>query len=452
MPCAEPDTIAAIATPPGRGGIGIIRISGPRSPHIAQQLLGELPAPRHAHYGAWRNAAGNLLDCGIALFFPAPRSATGEDVLELHAHGGPVLLDMLMEGVLANGARNAKPGEFSERAFLNGKIDLAQAEAIADLIDSESRAAVKNALRSLGGALSREVAALERELTALRAHLEATLDFDEEEDVPGLMSADEMRSAIGSVLDHLERTSQAAERGMAQRERRRVVLCGEPNVGKSSLLNALCGDAAAIVSPIPGTTRDLVRAELQEAGCLLQLVDTAGLREGAEDIELEGMARARQALDDADHILQVVGCDSPAPSMATATVAGHRSLTIVENKCDLSGAPPGLLPNGSGPERIRVSALRGDGIDELRSLLARHGRSETTNEGEFSARRRHVDCMERVGDCLRLAQALTQQTTLPSEEIAERLGEAQRQLGEITGGVDDDALLGEIFSRFCIGK
>ena len=451
---AEPDTIAAIATPPGRGGLGVIRISGSMTIHIAEKLLGELPAPRRAHYGALLDALGERLDYGIALFFPAPKSFTGEDVLELHAHGGPVLLDMLMEGALSHGARNARPGEFSERAFLNGKIDLTQAEAIADLIDSESRIAVRNAARSLGGSLSRAVAALEQELTTLRAQLEASLDFDEEDDVPSLMPVAEMRSAIDTLLTHLAHSRNAAECGMAWREAQRVVLCGAPNVGKSSLLNALCGEDAAIVSSTPGTTRDIVRAELQEAGLLLQLVDTAGLRESAQEVERQGMERTRQALKEADQILHVVDSNAPAtvPDAFITASAHHCPQYIVENKCDLSEMPAGLLSNDGVEIRIRVSALRGDGVDELRALLAQRGAKQMTTEGAFSARRRHVDCMKRVNTLLQKAKALAQHAIPASEEIAEQLSCAQRQLAEITGGVDDEALLGEIFSRFCIGK
>ncbi len=454
MLSADPETIAAIATPPGRGGIGIIRISGPLSRRIAEQILGCLPAPRYAHYGPLCDADGNRLDFGIALFFPAPNSVTGEDVLELHAHGGPVLLDMLVEAALTTGARPAKPGEFSERAFLNGKIDLSQAEAVADLIDGESRAAVKNAARSLGGALSRQVAALGCQLTALRTRIEAALNFDEEADVPGLIPVAELRAEIDSALSDLERVRNAAERGMARREARRVVLCGHPNVGKSSLLNALCGEDAAIVSPQPGTTRDVVRAELQESGCLLQLVDTAGLHDSDEDIELESMARTRRALADADHILQVVDSSAPpVPALGVPILGDQSSLSIVENKCDLSGARSGLVQDDSDLERIRVSALRGDGIDELRALLARQSRGHSVTEGEFSARRRHVECMERVADSLQRARSLAQlDSQLPEEEIAEWLATAHRQLGEIAGEFDDEALLGEIFSRFCVGK
>ncbi len=454
------DTIVAIATPPGRGGVGVVRLSGPRAAAIAQVLLGGLPRPRLASHRSFRDGCGEPLDDGLALWFPAPHSFTGEDVLELQGHGGPVVLDRLLRACLQLGARLARPGEFSERAFLNGKLDLAQAEAVADLIEAGSEAAAKAALASLQGAFSREVNALIEQLTALRVAIEAGLDFPEEEIDPVADQA--LLTALDELLAQAARVQAAARQGALLREGLHVVILGRPNAGKSSLLNALCGVDAAIVTDIPGTTRDVLRQHLSIDGLPLHLVDTAGLREGADVIEQEGIRRAWREVERADRVLLVVDDReegiAPEDWAILQRLPAGKPLTVVRNKIDLSGRAPGErllhgladLP-GHAVTEIALSALRGEGLDLLRAHLKDALGYHPEEGGVFLARRRHLDALERAQAHMQAARIQLLHTQA-LELAAEELRLAQDDLGEITGRITPDDLLGRIFSSFCIGK
>ena len=446
------ETIAAIATPPGRGGIGIVRVSGPAARAIAVAVLGREPAPRRAEYRVFRDGDGGAIDRGIALFFPAPNSYTGEDVLELQGHGGPVVLDMLMERLLALGARAARPGEFSERAFLNDRIDLAQAEAVADLIDSGSREAARSAMRSLQGEFSARVTALVEELTELRVYVEAAIDFPEEE--IDFLADETLRQRFRSILDALAQLTAAAQQGCVLREGLRVVIAGRPNAGKSSLLNRLARREAAIVSDIPGTTRDVLREYIAIDGLPLHIVDTAGLRESADPLERIGVDRAHGEIAHADRILLVMDDTDPASMDVDELFDGHEvtvPITLVHNKCDLSGAAPTLYEDTEGRSHVRLSARTGAGLD----LLAKHLKDCTSyvgsEQGAFTARRRHLDALRTTAELV--ASGLTQlQDARAGDLAAEDLRQAQQVLGGITGEVTSDDLLGRIFSSFCIGK
>ncbi len=447
---AAADTIAAIATPPGRGGIGIVRVSGPAAAEVAEHLAGGLPRPRRAAFRTFRGAAGEALDHGLVLFFPAPHSFTGEDVIELHGHGGPVVMDMLLERVLTCGVRLAQPGEFSQRAYLNGKLDLAQAEAVADLIEAGTREAAGGALRSLRGEFSRRVAELRTALIGLQAELEASIDFPDEGGEVALASP--VAPRLGAVQAALEALRAQARRGSLLREGLTVVLLGQPNVGKSSLLNVLAGNDLAIVTAEPGTTRDVVREHIALAGLPVQILDTAGLRDSASAVEREGIHRAWRAAETADHVLLVVD-DRAGPGESERETLQRcpagAACTVVRNKIDLSGGAPGLRPSGATPE-IGVSALSGAGLDALRAhLSASAGRD--AEAGVFLARRRHLDALERTAAALAAARAALEGET-GEELIAEELRHAQRALGEISGKFTSEDLLGEIFASFCIGK
>jgi tRNA modification GTPase len=461
-------TIAAVATPPGCGGVGIVRVAGPKARDIALALLGDVPRPRFATLATFRAADGRALDHGLALYFPAPHSFTGDDVLELHGHGGPVVMDLLLARVLELGARLARPGEFSERAFLNGKLDLAQAEAIADLINASSATAARGALNSLSGEFSRRVQALTEALIALRTHIEAAIDFPEEE-VDFL--ADErivtQLAALQTDLDHLlENTRQ----GALLRDGLTVVLAGRPNAGKSSLLNALAQQETAIVSPIPGTTRDLLRERIAIDGLPLHVIDTAGLRETGEAatrtslscgprldpiidaIETEGMRRAKQAMTHAERVLLIVDDSEPDADMDALRAHLPRELpyTVIRNKIDLTGRKSGFSEAGSVKE-IALSAKTGAGMDALRTHLKECLGYQPAGEGTFIARRRHLDALRRSHTHIaRAAQHL--KSTRAGELAAEELRLAQQALGEITGEFTPDDLLGRIFAEFCIGK
>ena len=447
------ETIAAIATPPGRGGIGVLRVSGPGAPRIATEVAGHLPAPRFAARRRFRDASGAVIDQGLILFFPGPASFTGEDVIEFHAHGGPIVLDMLLERISALGARLARPGEFSERAFLNGKIDLAQAEAVADLIDSGSREAARSALRSLEGEFSRRIDLLQQELTDLRIFVEACIDFPEEE-IDFLRDSDVMTRLQG-IQSRAEEVRQQARQGALLREGMRIVLAGRPNAGKSSLLNLLAGRDAAIVSAIPGTTRDVLREEISIDGMPLHLIDTAGLRESPDEIEREGIRRTLREAAQADRLLLVVdGCTGEDPSKILETHLselpdGLPPLTVLLNKSDLSGIHPGEVPD-SGTPTFSVSAHTGEGMRELFDHLKASVGMSSGENSRFSARRRHLDALDRCLGSVR--QALGACQARAPELIAEDLREAQAALGEITGALSSDELLGKIFSSFCIGK
>jgi tRNA modification GTPase len=453
---ATADTIAAVATAAGRGGVGILRISGPLTQSLALALIGTLPAPRHATLATWVDGQGNPIDHGLALYFPAPHSFTGEAVLELQGHGGPVVLDLLLRRVLQLGARTARPGEFSERAFLNGKLDLAQAEAIADLIESGSEAAARAALRSLTGEFSQQVHVLVESLIALRLHIEAAIDFPEEE--IDFLADGALTQGCAQLLEKMDALNAHARQGSLLREGMTVVLAGRPNAGKSSLLNALAQRDSAIVSAIPGTTRDVLREYLQIDGMPLHLIDTAGLRATTDDIEGEGVRRAQRAMQQADRILVLLD-DAQGESVEDSGLLDQLPAsipyTVVHNKIDVSGRPPGLHP-GQDPRStdsgmaIGVSAQRGTGLDALRAHLKTCMGFQNVDTGAFSARRRHLDAIARARAHTLQAQQQLQQKR--GELAAEELRLAQQTLGEVTGEFTSDDLLGRIFASFCIGK
>jgi tRNA modification GTPase len=442
MPGGElvPETIAAVATPPGRGGIGIVRVTGPKVTAIANAVIGQLPPPRTATFCSFRDAKGECVDEGIALYFQAPHSYTGEAVLELQGHGGPVVAHGVLQVVLDAGARLAGPGEFTRRAFLNGRLDLAQAEAVADLIDAASREAARSALRSLRGEFSSVIARLVAQLTELRVLTEAMLDFpDEEVDSLHRNDADarlgELRAALRDVIAK-------SRQGSLLRAGIHVVIAGRPNVGKSSLLNRLAGEERAIVTAIPGTTRDALREPIQIEGVPIVIVDTAGLRASRDEIERIGMERTRRELERADVVLVVVEAGNLETPDEPLPAAGTR--IDVVNKIDLvAGTAPGRRENA-----VYVSAVTGAGLDELRQAVLHAAGWGSQGESVFLARERHLRALGAARAHLDAAAARDAQWELFAEEL--RL--AQEALGEITGRVSADELLGEIFSRFCIGK
>ena len=446
------DTIVARATPPGRGGIGIVRVSGPAVPRIAESLLGRVPEPRHAHHCQFREAGGNAIDDGIALYFPAPNSYTGEAVLELHGHGGPVVTDMLVARVVELGARLAHPGEFSQRAFLNDKLDLAQAEAIADLVDSGSSEAARAALRSLRGEFSAMVQGLADALTDLRMRVEAAIDFPDEE--IDLLEDDQISRRLTGVLSQFDAITAAARQGQLLRDGMTVVIAGAPNAGKSSLLNRLAGYDAAIVTAIPGTTRDVLRERIDIDGMPLHVIDTAGLREVRDAVEEEGIRRARAEMSRADRILFVVDA-SVDPGAATFANERERlpsgvPVTLLFNKCDLTGVPP-RIDRTLLQCALTLSATTGAGLDLLRAHLKDAMGFQPAEAGTISARRRHLDALARARRHVD-AGALQLSERHAGELMAEELRLAHQALGEITGEVTSDELLGKIFATFCIGK
>ncbi|TCO82780.1 tRNA modification GTPase trmE [Plasticicumulans lactativorans] len=445
-----PDTIAAIATPPGQGGIGVVRASGPAVPAIAAALCGSLPEPRHARRCRFRDAAGAALDDGLALYFPAPHSFTGEAVLECHGHGGPVVLDLLLARICELGARPARPGEFSERAFLNGKLDLAQAEAVADLIAATSAAAARAALASLEGAFSRRVEALAAGLVELRVWIEAAIDFPEEE--IDFLADGTLAERLDRLAAELDALIAAAGQGRLLRDGLTLVIAGRPNAGKSSLLNHFAGTDAAIVTDIPGTTRDVLRERIALDGLPLHLIDTAGLRDSDDPVEREGIRRAWAEIARADRILLLVDDASgvtAADRELRARLPAGTPLTLVRNKIDLSGAEPGAI-SGTDPPEWRVSLKTGAGLDALRHHLVDCAGYAGGGEGTFMARRRHLDALARARTAL--AAAGGQLRARAGELAAEELRAAHHALGEITGAFTSDDLLGAIFSSFCIGK
>ena len=436
------DTIAAVASARGRAGVGVLRISGPGVGHVAGAVLGGLPPAREAALRDFRDAAGEAIDRGIAIYFPAPASYTGEDVLELQAHGGVALMDTLLARVLAAGARLAEPGEFTRRAFLGGRMDLAQAEAVADLIEATSEQALRAAGATLRGEFARRVHALVDRLTAMRVTVEAAFDFaDEEVDEadPGALLA-----ALDALDGELERTLRGARDGVRLGHGLRAVLAGAPNVGKSSVLNRLAGEDRAIVTPLPGTTRDAIRETLSIAGASVEVVDTAGLRASEDVVERAGMQRALAQLEHADLVLLVVE-DGEPPGAAPSLPATPAAVVEVRNKIDLSGADPGV--HG---DTVRVSALTGAGFEALVTTIARHAEA-LTGEGAFTARQRHVEALEHAREALADAAARLREGG-GMELVAEDLRRAQEHLGGITGHVHSDELLGRIFATFCIGK
>ncbi len=445
------DTIAAIATPPGIGGVGIVRVSGPACVSIAEAVLGRLPPPRVATLGEFRDARGELVDAGLALFFPAPHSFTGEDVLELHGHGGPLVLDLILDAVLAAGARMARPGEFSERAFLNDKLDLVQAEAIADLIASGTAQAARAAVRSLHGDFSARIQALGDAMLELRMYVEAAIDFPEEE-IDFLADA-RLSEKLDGLFARLATIEDSARQGCLLREGMRVVIAGQPNAGKSSLLNALAGDERAIVTELPGTTRDVLHSEINLGGMPLHIIDTAGLREAGDAIEAEGVRRARAEIAAADRILLVVDevlGFTPADETIIGGLPEGIPVVVVHNKIDRCGMAP-RRETREEREHVYVSAREGDGLDLLRACLAEGMGYHGGEAGAFSARRRHLDALARARAHLEAGRAALHEARA-GELLAEDLRLAQQCLGEITGEVSSEDLLGEIFASFCIGK
>ncbi|WP_298577757.1 tRNA uridine-5-carboxymethylaminomethyl(34) synthesis GTPase MnmE [uncultured Luteimonas sp.] len=438
------DTIAAIATPAGAGGVGIVRLSGPDALAIGRQLCALALRPRHAHHVRFRDGDGDVLDDGIALAFAAPASFTGEDVVELQAHGSAPVLRQLLARCCALGARIARPGEFSERAYLNGRLDLAQAEAVADLIAAGDERAARAARRALDGEFSQRVDALAERLLALRVHVEAAIDFaDEPIDTLG---GSALRKGLAEARAQLDTLMAAAERGRKLREGLHAVIVGPPNAGKSSLLNALAGSERAIVTEIAGTTRDLLHETLRIDGFELNLVDTAGLREDGDAIEREGMRRARAELRRADLALVVLDARDPGAGLraVAADIVGVPQRIVVHNKCDLVDAP--ALTEGA----LAVSARTGAGLDLLHARLREAAEGNTPAEGAFTARARHVDALRRAAQALVDAAAVLAHDQL--DLAAEALRLAHDALGEITGRTLPDELLGRIFSTFCIGK
>lgn len=451
------ETIAAIATAQGRGGVGIVRISGPLASAAAQAIAGRQLTPRHAHYGPMRTADGEVIDEGLALYFPGPNSFTGEDVLELQGHGGPVVLDMLLQRCLELGCRLARPGEFSERAFLNDKLDLAQAEAIADLIEASSAQAARNAVRSLQGAFSRRVDNLTEKLIALRIYVEAAIDFPEEE--IDFLADGHVLSMLDDVRDNLSTVMREAGQGALLRDGMTVVIAGRPNAGKSSLLNLLAGREAAIVTDIAGTTRDILREHIHIDGMPLHVVDTAGLRDTDDQVEKIGVERALKAIGEADRVLLVVDASAPEANDPFAlwpefleTRPDMAKVTLIRNKADLTGEAVDMQASADGHVTISLSAKdEGQGLDLLREHLKACMGYEQTAESSFSARRRHLDALRHASQALEHGRS---QLTLAGagELLAEDLRQAQHSLGEITGAFSSDDLLGRIFSSFCIGK
>jgi tRNA modification GTPase len=440
------DTIAAIATPSGRGGVGIVRLSGPNAATIAEAIAGPMPVPRKAAYRRFRDTAGRNIDDGLLLHFPAPHSFTGEDVVELHGHGGPVVMDLLLRAVLEHGARLARAGEFSERAFLNGKLDLAQAEAVADLIDAGSEQAARAALRSLEGEFSARIDALAEGVFELRIYIEAALDFsDEDIDFIADGAVAERLHDLVRRLDDIERS---ARQGSRLREGLHVVIAGRPNVGKSSLLNRLARRESAIVTDIPGTTRDVLREHIHLDGLPLHVIDTAGLRDAADPVEREGVRRAWAEIERADLLLLVLDATTGEGEDERAILARlpqRLPRVAVYNKCDLTGEPPGV-----DGDDVRLSAKTGSGIEALVGELKRRAGFASDFEDSFIARRRHLDALARTREALERAQERLQEGN--PELVAEELRLAHDALGEITGRVSSDALLGGIFASFCIGK
>jgi tRNA modification GTPase len=442
------DTIAAIATPPGRGGIGVVRISGNNLVSGFAPLFQAAPEARHAILTNFIDAAGEVIDRGIVLFFPAPHSYTGEDVLELHGHGGPVVLGQLLRRCLDLGARPAEPGEFTKRAFLNDKIDLAQAEAVADLIDATTDQAARSALRSLRGEFSQAVQQLVTGLVELRALTEAALDFSDEEIDPGAESETQLR--LDALRHQLDTVFSAARHGSLLRDGMQVVLAGAPNVGKSSLLNRLAGDELAIVTNVPGTTRDAVRETITIGGVPIHLVDTAGLREAVDPVEKIGVSRSLTSIENADLVLLVA--DSTEPATADLALLGTAAVTQapvvrIMNKIDLSGETAGKTAAG-GVVEVRLSAKTGDGIELLLEALLEATGAHVDEEAVFMARERHLRALGNASRHLERAALEVGR----SELFAEELRLAQLALSSITGEFTADDLLGEIFSRFCIGK
>ena len=450
------ETIVAQATAPGRGGIGILRVSGPLATKVAQAILGKCPKPRMADYLPFKDADGTILDQGIALYFKSPNSFTGEDVLELQGHGGQVVLDLLLKRILQiDGIRLARPGEFSEQAFLNDKLDLAQAEAIADLIDATSEQAVRSALKSLQGEFSKKVNELVDSVIYLRTYVEASIDFPDEE--IDFLADGKIEANLRGIINQLEDVRSEAKQGSILREGMKVVIAGRPNAGKSSLLNALAGREAAIVTDIAGTTRDVLREHIHIDGMPLHIIDTAGLRDAIDEVERIGISRAWTEIEQADRIILMLDSSDPESvdlskvrSEFLAKLPSTLPVTIVRNKIDLNGEQASESEQG-GYQMISLSAQTHDGVKLLREHLKQAMGFQAGMEGGFLARRRHLDALDKAAEHLQIG--LVQLTEFHAGELlAEELRLVQSYLSEITGQFTSDDLLGSIFSSFCIGK
>lgn len=450
------ETIVAQATAPGRGGIGILRVSGPKAVEVAHAVLGKCPKPRMADYLPFKDSDGNVLDQGIALYFKAPHSFTGEDVLELQGHGGQVVLDLLLKRILQlEGLRLARPGEFSEQAFLNDKLDLAQAEAIADLIDASSEQAARSALKSLQGEFSNKVNQLVDSVIYLRTYVEAAIDFPDEE--IDFLADGKIEAHLNDIITQLDHVRSEAKQGSILREGMKVVIAGRPNAGKSSLLNALAGREAAIVTDIAGTTRDVLREHIHIDGMPLHIIDTAGLREATDEVERIGIVRAWSEIEQADRILLMLDnteADNQdlekVRSEFLTKLPSNIPVTIVRNKADLSGENEGIVEQ-NGYTVITLSAKTQQGVALLREHLKQSMGYQTNMEGGFLARRRHLEALEQAAT--HLQQGHVQLTQFYAGELlAEELRRVQNHLSEITGQFTSDDLLGNIFSSFCIGK
>jgi tRNA modification GTPase len=442
------DTIVAAATPPGRGGVAIVRVSGSLVNHVAIHLLKKTPEPRYATYSNFLDEANNPIDEGIALFFPGPHSFTGEDVLELQGHGGPAVVDCLIQRILTLGVRLARPGEFSERAFLNDKMDLAQAEAIADLIDAASEQAARNALRSLQGEFSKKIHVLVEALIRLRIYVEAAIDFVEEE--IDFLSGEQVSNDLINILKNLAAIQASATQGSLLRDGITAVIAGQPNVGKSSLLNQLSGKDSAIVTDIPGTTRDVLREHILIDGMPMHIIDTAGLRDSDDRVEQEGIRRARNEIVRADIVIFVKDATHSDSADLLAEIPEHAALITVRNKIDLLNETPSLVKENQHTI-ISLSAKAGLGIDLLKTHIKACAGFNTNIEGNFSARRRHLDALTRARNFLLNGQQQLVEHRA-GELLAEDLRLAQNALNEITGEFSSDDLLGRIFGSFCIGK
>jgi tRNA modification GTPase len=447
MPEYARDTIVAAATPPGKGGIGIVRISGDDAGKLASSLIGTLPEARVATRATVHDSNGDEIDNGLALYFPAPASYTGENVFEFHGHGGPLVVATVIDAAVELGARRAEPGEFSKRAFLNGKLDLVQAEAIADLIDSGTSQAARAALRSLSGSFSHAVGNLQQQLLDLRMHVEAAIDFPEEE-IDFLSDADLLRK-IDKCAKAFAKLQAEAGIGRVLRDGLQLVIVGKPNVGKSSLLNLLSGQEAAIVTEVAGTTRDVLREQIEIDGLAVELVDTAGLREDPDRIEAEGIRRAREALAKADGALWIQDASKDTTGELDEDIPDGVPVIILRNKIDLTGDAAGLEKDN--PATLNVSAKTGAGIDELRETIRELAGYRDLGEGAFTARRRHVDAIMKAREHFQRGKKALEKNKA-GELMAEDLRLAHDALGEVTGAVTSDDLLGRIFSEFCIGK
>ncbi len=441
------DTITAQATPPGKGGVGVIRVSGLGVKSIAKAILGLTPKPRYAHFASFMDGNKRTIDQGIALYFPRPNSFTGEDVLELHAHGGPVVLDCILRRILELGARLARPGEFSERAFLNGKIDLAQAEAISDLINASSSQAASFALRSLQGEFSERINKLAELVINLRMHVEAAIDFSDEE--IDFISTAKIRQQLDNILVKLTAVQNEAEQGKLLQEGVSVVIAGKPNVGKSSLLNRFCGQDSAIVTNIPGTTRDILREYINIDGLPLHIIDTAGLRVSSDEIEQEGIKRTWRAIEQADFVLLVA--DSDEIELADYQQIMDK-LIILRNKIDLIDRKP-QITNYQGHDLVNISVKTGEGLALLRNYLKSKSKAgfNAAGGGKFIARRRHLEALMKAEQCLLDSKKCIENNST-IDMLAEDLRRAQNALNSITGEFYTEDLLGRIFSEFCIGK